>query len=203
MLTLPTSIIQELLALASDGAVLWLLSLPEYDIYLARNTEDIEWPAGSGIIYQKFWFNIGALKNTSAGAIPDLTIEIDNVGGMVEEEVMAHNYFLGATCNIYIVNSKCLNESTPIYHVAFQVLKPTCDGKTVSVKLGIENPILMAFPSWKFHGSICQYRQFKGPLCGYSGEGEKCDRKLEACIGYGNTERIGMQLGIIGEIQDA
>ena len=202
MLTLPTSIIQELLKLASDGAVLWLLSLPEYGIYLARNTEDIEWPAGSGTVYQKFWFNVGALKSAATGAIPDLTIEIDNVGGMVEGEVIANNYFFGAICNIYIVNSKCLNEATPIYWIAFQVLKPVCDGKTVQIKLGIENPILMAFPSWRFHGSICQYRQFKGRRCGYTGSEETCERTLEACLTYGNTERLGMQLGIIGEIQD-
>ncbi|MCE5334215.1 MAG: hypothetical protein LLG06_06465 [Desulfobacteraceae bacterium] len=199
MLTLPSSIVRDLHKLASSGAIVFLLSVPHYELYWARNTADIVW---RGNTYVRSWFDLGLIAGSSDASLPSLVVSISNIGGMVEHEVVRRNSFRGVDMNLYIVDSNCLYENTPLYQMVFQVLKPTCRTKSVEFKLGIENPILMSFPSWKTHGAICQYTEFGGYLCRYVGLYTECDRSVSNCIARSNVERFGAQLGIMGEIYE-
>jgi len=198
MLTPPSSIVQEMHKLHSSGALLYLAAIPSFSVYLARSLADIAW---NGTTYQKSWFEVDGIAEDADSHAPELLVHFSNLGGMVEAEVLASNNFAKALVTLYVVNSNCLDEVEPIYSVTLQVQKVTCTKKLVSFKLGLSNPLLVSFPSWKFHGSICQYAQFKGELCGYTGALTTCDRTLTNCLERANTERFGAQPGLLGSIQ--
>jgi phage-related protein len=199
MLNVPSSIIRELYDLHRESALVFLAELPDYDIRFARNTEDIEW---NGETWTKTWFEFDAIGESGEGKQPELNVTFSNIGGLVETEMIIHNNFAGATCNIYLVNSNCLDETDPVYSVSLQVQSANVTRKQVSIKLGLINPIMLSYPSWKFHGNLCQYTEFKGLLCGYSGALTTCDRTFAQCLARDNIERFGGQLGLLGEIQD-
>lgn len=197
MLSKPLSIVQEIHKLNTSSATVLLAALPDYNIYLARSLSDIVWNG----TYKAAWFEIEAMEEDSSSNAPQLSIVFSNLGGMVEDEVLVNNGFPEATVEIYLVNVNCLDQTDPVYSVIMQVQKVTCTRETVTFKLGMSNPLLMAFPGWKFHDSICQYAEFKGELCGYTGVLTTCNRTLTQCIARSNTERFGAQLGIMGAIQ--
>ena len=193
MIALPPILLEELHKLSSDGSTIALLEIPEHSIYLARNLEDVVW---NGLTWSKFWFEFEAVESASSDNVPELQLQTSNVGGIIEAIVLEHDNFSDSTCIIYFLNSNCLTETTPITQVTFQIMKPICDNKTVSLKLSAENPLLLSFPSWHYHGSICQYREYKGSLCGYTGDAGDCSRTLKACLDRGNQKRFGAQLGL-------
>jgi phage-related protein len=199
MITLPSSILEELHKLASDGAMLYLLEIPEHGIRLARNTEDVRW---CGEVYQKSWFEIESLQESGTGDNPELWVQASNIGGFLEAEIIAHNNFEDSTCVISIVNANCLDETEPIFSLTLDIMKPACDHKVASLKLSCENPLLLAYPAWKFHQNLCQYAEFKGDLCGYTGVDASCLRTLADCMSKSNQERFGGQLSLIGTFID-
>jgi len=205
MLSIPTSLMEELHKIGSGGSVIFLAELPAYSLYLARNNEDIVW---NGHTWEKCWFDIDGIgEDTNNSKAPEIQVNFSNIGGMIEEQIIAAGNFARAVVNLYIVNTNCLDEADPIYSVSLKVQKVTVNKKIVSFKVGLSNPLMMPFPTWQFHGSICQYFKngtlFKGPLCGYTGtEFTTCDYSISDCIERGNTERFGAQLGLLGAIQD-
>jgi phage-related protein len=193
MITLPAVIIEELHKLNRDSSTLALMEIPEHSIYLARNTEDITW---NGNTYTAFWFEFEAIESSSSGSVPELELQASNVTGNLEKEIIAHDNFSDSSCVISFVNSKHLSETTPIAQVTFQIVKPVLYGVVAGLSLSVKNPLLLAWPSWHYHGSICQYRKFKGALCGYSGDSAECNRTLQACIDRANQKRFGAQPGL-------
>lgn len=193
MISLPTAILQELHKNNSDGSTIALVEIPEHSIYLARNTDDVVW---DGHTWHKFWFEFDAVESASSNNVPELDLITSNLGGLIEQEIIAHDNFRDCTCIIRFVNSNCLNETTPIMEVTFNIVKPVVSNTTVTLKLSVENPLLRSFPSWHYHGSICQYKQFKDDLCGYSGAYTTCNRTIKDCLARGNQKRFGAQLGL-------
>lgn len=206
MITLPSSIMVELHKLNTDASVVYLAEIAIYTsgvvstyIRLARNIDDVTW---NSYTWQKSWFEIETISESSAGEIPELFIYTSNVGGLMEAEVLTYGTFADSTCTIYFVNTNCLTETTPIFSATFQIMKVTCNNQTVGLKLSVENPYLQAFPFWRIHGSLCQYPDFKGGRCGYAGATTTCNRTLAACIALGNSTRFGGQLGLFEEVVD-
>jgi phage-related protein len=199
MITLPSSIMQELHKIASDGAVIYLAEIPEHGIRLARNTEDVTWDSKT---WSKFWFELDPLSESTSGEVPELTVKVSNIGGFIEQEVVSHDNFEDSTLVLYFVNANCLSETTPILSLTFDIMKVSCDKNLVTIKLSCQNPILLAYPPWKFHGSLCQYPSFPSdPRCGYvAGVYTTCSRTLADCILRGNQARFGAQLGLINEV---
>ncbi len=199
MLSVPQSIMEEVHRLQSSGSVLFLASAPAYDKYLVNNLTDVWW---RGRNWEKAGFIIEGIGEDPDTHAPELLVHFSNIGGWVEEDVLASGNYARAEINLYVVNSNCLDKYTPIYSVKLQLQKVTCTRKVVTFKVGLNSPLLLPFPSWKFHGSICQYAEFKGELCGYVGDYTTCDRTLLQCQQRGNVERFGAQLGLLGAIQN-
>lgn len=204
MITLPTSLVQELHKIASDGSVVYLAEINVYEsgvlsetIRLARNYDDVTW---NGQTWTKSWFEIETISESSTGEIPELFIYTSNIGGLMEEEVLAHNDFQDSTCTLYFVNSNCLDETTAAFSATFNIMKPVCNNETVGLKLSVDNPYLQAYPFWRLHGSLCQYQTFKGDRCGYSGAITTCNRTLAACIAMSNQTRFGGALSLFEEV---
>lgn len=199
MLSLPAAILTELNTLNQSGALIYLVSVPNRGQYYARSRSDITWNSQT---WHKSWFEIDGIGEDSGTHAPELQISVSNIGGAIEADIIAHGNYSKDEIHIYAVNTNCLSETTPVFHVKLQILKVTCNRKAAVFKIGLNNPLLMAFPSWKTHDSICQYAEFKGTLCGYSGGLTTCNRTLADCLVRANTERFGAQLGIQGAIQN-
>jgi len=202
MLTPPLAAIQEIHKLHSSGSILYLIAVPQYGDYLARSRCDIAW---NGTTYQRSWFEIEGVAEDSDSQSPQVLVHFSNVGGFVEERVLANGNYSRAWVDLYVVNSNCLDETEPIYHVRLQVQKVTPTRKQVTFQLGLTNPLLLTFPAWKFHDSICQYKPYNLDLCP---KVAVCAQTLTACLAWGNdvsghpyTERFGAQLGLMGAIQ--
>jgi phage-related protein len=221
----PSSIAIELHKLATDGALLCLLEIPEYTIYLARNIEDVIW---NGKTFQKFWFELELINENTSGNVAGLTIQASNIGGFLENEIISHDNFNDSTCILYWVNSNCLSETESIFTISYDIIKVICTNTIVSLYLSAENPLLLNYPSWVFHSNICQYkdkvtiaipwgdddirghggfdyvqyRGFKGRLCGYIGIDTSCNRTITDCLSKGNQFRFGGQLGLKNKLQD-
>ena len=198
MLAPPTSIIQEIHKLHRTGAVIYLLEVHDHDKYLALNIRDVVW---NGRTWVKSYWEFETIQEDENHA-PEFWIHLSNVGGFVEQDVVDNDNYKRAWVTFYVVSSACLDETEAIYSIKLQVMKVACKYDVVSFKLGLENPLMMLWLAWKLHGSICQYSEFKGDLCGYSGAYTSCNRSLIQCIARGNEERFGAQLGLKGEMQD-
>jgi len=200
MLSIPSAILQELHALSSTGSVLFLVSIPAQDIYLARNTEDVIWNSKT---YQKFWFELDGITIDSDGKLPEISISVDNVNRLIQYYIEQADGFIGETLNLYIVNSNHLDVATPIYQMEFTVIGAPYDPKKVTFKLGMENPFYLKYPANSYHQNLCRYRVFKDSVqCRYSGAGSTCDRRWVTCVAYGNQARFGGQPGLIGTLLD-
>lgn len=204
MIMLPTSIMQELHKLASDGSILYLVEIivnnentADEHIRLARNVDNVVW---DGETWSKSWFEIESIQEGSSGDVPELFLYTSNIGGLMEEEILSRDDLQDATCTVYLVNSNCLDETTPIYSATFDVMKVVCNNETVGIKISCPNPYLQSFPMWKLHGSLCQYPVFKETRCGYVGAATSCDRTLATCISLSNSSRFGAFLGLSREV---
>lgn len=198
MISLPATILEELHKMSRGSSTLALLEIPEHDIRLAQNTEDVVW---NGQTWTKFWFEFDTIEDASADKVPELQVSTSNIGGQMEAEIIAHDNFEECTCIVRFVNSSCLDETTPIAQATFQIMKPIVDNITAALKLSADNPLLLSYPSWKYHGSLCQV-PFKGDLCGYSGAYTTCAGTLAACLERGNQKRFGAQLGLSDDYVD-
>jgi phage-related protein len=209
----PTSIATELHKLAADGSMLCLaeitgttsLGVP-YTLRIARNIEDVVW---LGVTWSRFWFDPEVVDEATTGNVPELQVHANNIGGYLEALVIQYENLAGAKCTLYWVNSNCLDETEPVFSITLDVAKPICSRRVVSLKLVAQNPLLLKYPSWVFHGTVCQYkdkvgayRGFRGVLCGYAGVDTTCARTLAACLAKGNVARFGAQLGLRGDAQD-
>jgi phage-related protein len=199
MITMPVSLSEALHKLASDGTILALLEIPECSIQLVRNIDDVIW---NGVTWNKFWFELDIIEDATTGNVPELNIVTSNIGGFVESQVIANDNFNDCTCIIRLIDSSVLNETTPILEMTFDIIKVTVTRLAVTMKIGSVNPLMHKFPGWLLDGSVCQYKQFKGDLCGYSGSYTTCGRTLADCIQRANQARFGAQLGLKYESTD-
>jgi hypothetical protein len=209
MITLPSSILTELHKLQSDGSVIYLIEIitPSGTLRLARNTEDIVWDSHT---WTKSWFTIDVLTESTSGEVPELWVNMSNIGGLVEQQIIAYNNLIDSTCVLYFVNTNCLTETEPILSMTLDIAKVACTRTAASMKLTALNPFSMAYPQWRLHGAICQYPTYDPDVtspfhdlrCGYTGAIATCDRTLGDCLTHGNYLRFGAQLGIYKEIPD-
>lgn len=206
MIVLPASILLELHKLTTNSTNLMLLEIPEHSLQYVHNTENIVW---DGKTWLKGWFQFGDIDDMTTDRVPELTIQTSNIGGAMEREILAHDNFEDSTCILRIVNSSCLSETTPIFQVAFQIMKPIVSRQIAALRLSAENPLLLSYPSWHYHASLCQYTGptgsafgFKGAYCHYAGLDAACDRTLIDCLSKSNVKYFGAQLGLSDDYVD-
>ena len=215
MITLPTSLNNEIRKIASSGSILTLIEIPctinsvNLDIRIVKNLADVTW---NGHVWTKSWFEIDTIDETSTGNPPELSVSISNIGGLVEDQLILRNNLDGCECTIYFISSitTLTDYNTPIFSVTFNVMKVKCSRDIATVKLSVQNPMLLNCPSFQLHGTICQYPKFSNsvltpdPRCPYVGAYTTCNRTLSDCLlrWPGGLLPFGGQLGLLGELQD-
>jgi hypothetical protein len=179
--TMPTGLKSELKKLAG-GTIIALAEVlypddPTKDIIIARNLEAVAW---NGKTWLASWFEIDPISQNKT---PELWVRIDNVGGAVEKQCRDRGNLDGLDCSLYFISHALLSETYPISSFTFNIMKVVYDRDVVSVKLSVQNPMMLNCPTTQIHGSICQYPKFPGdPRCQYYGPLTTCNRTLADCL---------------------
>jgi hypothetical protein len=201
MLPIPSNVLEEMHKLHRDGSLLCLVAVADANIYIARNVRDVVW---NSITWVKSWFEIEGVTQDGSEYAPTIQIHFSNIGGYVEQIVRDNNMLRGMEAELYVINSKLLEDDEYIFYSKFQIKKPIVTRNIVTIVAGLDNPLMLAWPTWKMHDSICQYPNFPGdPRCPYVGALTTCNRTIVDCLErHGHANYFGAQMGIITAIQD-
>lgn len=155
----------------------WLLCLQmvnvagDLTIRVVNNTEDVTF---KGELYQAFPFEIDTIPEATKGSLPTVAIKLSNVDRTIQAYVEQDATFgSGWTVTLFLVHADHLADTSPEGQVSeieqtWQSLDVTASAETITINLGMANPMLVQFPSQKFSGGFCQ-RVFKQhPGCPYT-----------------------------------
>ncbi len=103
----------------------------------------------------------------------------------------------GTAVNVYIVDSIYLNNAIPKDSYSMEILTSSVGSKRqVSITLGSENLIDIAFPQDSYQKNSCRYNYLFDSRCGYSGSVLTCKRTYADCVAHENQLRYGGFLGV-------
>ena len=191
-----TALVAEKNKVASVSA--WLLlvevNFPSAEtIYITDNTEDFDW---NGQTWQALPFKLDPIREDGKGALPTFALRITNVGRLLTSVIEQYDGCTGATVTLRVINSAHPEELEPVFEEVGSISGVTVDKDWASFTVGAENPLLQRSPRQRYLMNHCRYKEFKGELCGYTGDAGNCDRTMSTCDSLGNLTRFGGFPGI-------
>ncbi len=191
-------------------------------VRFARNPDPVTFDAGDGSgprQYLPFAFELGDLKVSSQGSVPELDLKVSNVMRVLQTVIEQYSGVVGAYCNLYVVNA-ANPAGEPELAMSFTVKQTVCDAKLVTFKLGAASPLRRLFPLFMYRPNYCiwtfnnptfqalaaaaaaagntAYRN-PGKQCGYLGPMTTCSHTIDGatgCQAHGNLLRIGTFPGV-------
>lgn len=148
--------------------------------------EDIEWPVGSGTVYDGRPVRINALPSARGGQV----------------EIAVANHDLAVTKLLTTDPAGAVVTVTRLWYdpatLAPDAAEVLADGAVVQgYEVGDWVTLRAALPSaaerkapTRLFDRICQW-EFKGPECGYAGAETSCDHTDERCVALGNFANFG------------
>ena len=184
---------------ASTGAWLVLLEIQFQGVTLkiVNNTEDIEWPSGTGQLWVAFPFTLDDVVEDKNGELPKLTLKVSNVTRTVQQYIEQYAGGTDATVILRVAHSEHLDLTTPEIEEYFMVKKTTTDAYWATFTLGPDYTMTQRVPPDKYMKNFCPF-PFKGIRCGYAGSATECNKTLKRCRELGNSVRFGGEVGIPG-----
>lgn len=167
-------------------------------IRVVNNTEDIEWPAGSGQIWTAFPFRLGDLTEDSRGEFPSWQLKISNVSKTMSRYLEQYKGGTDVKVVLRVVMSEHLDLAEPVMYETFSVEDTGQDAIWAMFNLGPAFSTKRRFPPETYRKNFCQFK-FKGIRCGYNGSAAECNKTLKRCRELGNSVRFGGEPGISGE----
>lgn len=156
-------------------------------VRLVRNTEDIIWNKSTWYAYP-----VEIENYTEDGkTLPALNLKVSAGGGTLVTYLQKYNGLADSIVNLYIINSKLLDVSTPEMELAFQVTSTSYDEQWITFTLGPSPELANRFPAWRYLTDFCPF--VCGDIrCGYTGD-KTCQNNLASCL---IPERFGGEPGI-------
>jgi lambda family phage minor tail protein L len=195
-LTIPLSILIEKNQLSSPHS--WLMTLDvainSKTYYFVRNTENITF---KGQTYGVFPFDLASVDENSKGELPQLTLRVSNVGGILQQDVEDTDGAVGATVLVRFINTVDLAADFAFAERLYEIVSAVIKGDWMSFTLGAPNPLRKAFPGDLYRVDYCNW-QFKSAECAYAGATSTCARTLDACRALNNSGRFGGYPGLGG-----
>lgn len=182
----------------SDGAYIFLLeiSLPTgTTLRLARNTEDIEWPAGSGTVWQRFNFDFDEMDESSKGELREVTLRVSNVSRALMryaeelEEYRKVNGRESLPLRLICVNSNLLDQEEPEGEWEFEDrgIDFPAPMKFMEVRIGADDLFGKPVPRRRHIRDYCSWEVAEE--CPYVAT---CDRNISTCrSSFSNSENFG------------
>lgn len=182
--------------LTSNSVFLSLLEINipsvEETLRVVSNNEDIVW---AGKTWQRFPFEVGEYTESSNAEISTVKITVSNVYNKIGqyirqyESYIKQNVFEPIKVIFYIVNSKDLDNMTPIVEHNLTLTSPSIKDSIVFT-LSAKNLFNAKIPKSRMLRNSCRFK-FKSTLCGYKGPEEECDKTLFRCRELNNSTRYG------------
>ncbi|TLP41033.1 hypothetical protein [Arcobacter arenosus] len=196
MLNLSSVVAVEKNKLNTDSLFLVLLeiNIPDTDtIRIVNNNEDIAW---NSYTWQMFPFSIDERSETSNAEISQFQIKVANINNVIGEYVRKYetyvktNGFTPITCTLYVVNTKDLDNTTPVFSTNLILSSTSINFAEVSFKVSARDLFRARTPLYRMYPNNCRFK-FKSTQCGYSGVASSCDKSLSNCRTLSNSSRYG------------
>jgi hypothetical protein len=178
------------------GAYIILLEcmLPSGTVFrIANNTEDIEWPTGSGTAWQHVGFGLDDVEDTDSGELRETGIKVSDPSAALltyfkELEVWRKaNGRERCQIRIIVVNSNLLSQADPEKEWEFEDRGMSHDMKQASIRLAVANVFSRQIPRRTILRDFCMW--ISTDQCPHVGI---CDRTLATCRAtYDNAINFG------------
>ncbi len=171
-----------------------------YSIRICSNTDEIEWPTGSGTIWTPYPFALNSFGENSKNEVSTTTLQISNIDRLLNTFVESHKGFRRSVVTIRIVHSNALNSALVPEH-KFRVKGVSVNAEWVVFSIGANAIFSKQDPQSNMHRTFCRYkRRLDDPLCGYTRENpdhtQTCDGTITKCRELNWSLRFGGFPGI-------
>ena len=182
----------------TQGSV-WLsmleINIPSVDetIRIVNNNEDITW---NGNDWQRFPFELDEVSENSNGETSQFQIKVGNVNNIIGQYIRQYevhtklNGFQPITVSLYIVNSKDLDNETPVYKTNLILTTSSINAIEVSFTVSARDLYRARTPIHKMYPNSCRFK-FKDGFCAYDGVEIVCDKTLGRCRELKNSANFG------------
>ena len=184
-------------ALASSGiwAILIEIYIPQLDDYIrvTSNNEDMIW---NSLTWQSFPFKMDEIGDSTKGEIPQFSISISNINGVVQSYLEEADGGVGSEVRLLIINTNIVSD-VPEVELEFIVKSTNVDATWANFVLGVINPFSitvgqrMLRTGCRYTGANETLNGFKGLRCKYSGSETECNKTLTRCRELNNTPNFG------------
>ena len=183
--------------LNTDSSFLCLLdiTIPSVaeTVRIVNNNEDITWNSEN---YQAFPFDIDEISESANAELSQFSIKVGNANNIVGQYVRQYEAYIkefgfqAITCTLYVVNTKDLDNTEPIYSTNLILSSSNVTAIEVTFTVSARDLFRVRTPLHRMFPNSCRFA-FKSTQCGYIGSENNCDKTLFSCQGYGNSDRYG------------
>lgn len=160
---------------------------------IVNNNEDITW---KGFSWLKFPFELDEISQSANAETSQFQIKVGNVKNIIGQYIRQYdayvktNGFEAITVVLYIVNSKDLANTIPVYSTNLILTTSNLNHLEVSFTVSARDLFRARTPQTRMFPNSCRFK-FKSTLCGYTGAIASCDKSLSRCMQLGNSKRYG------------
>ena len=199
MNNLSPAVILEKNKIANDQPFLALLEIqiphiPE-PIRIVHNNEDIEWPSGTGNIWQAVPFQIDEVTEDGK-EISQINVKVCNVDRTVSQYLEASSGATGTCVTFRLVHAAHLDLTEPELEEDFSVIKAVADMNWATFTIGPDFYTNQRVPWDVYLKDYCPYH-FKDLECTYNGAETTCNHTLTRCRALNNSKRFGGEASLI------
>jgi lambda family phage minor tail protein L len=178
---------------------IWLYSI-QYDsdsnswLYYNGSGVDVIF---DGVLYLKQVVIHDTINEGSSGRLNNTIMKIGNADRGIQYYLENYNGLKKCRILIKIVFKEALDNPDCFDEYEYFVDSSSAQEEFATINLASAFDVLnLLVPSRIFSANRCQYKQFKGVECGYSGGVSSCDRTLQTCQTLLNSSRFGGFVGV-------
>ena len=167
-------------------------SVPE-TLRIVNNNDDVSW---KGFTWLKFPFELDEISQTANAETSQFQIKVGNVKNIIGQYIRQYDVYVKTNgfepirVVLYIVNSKDLANTTPVYSTNLILTTSSLNHLEVSFTVSARDLFRARTPQTRMFPNSCRFK-FKSTLCGYAGSVSTCDKSLSRCRQLGNSKRYG------------
>ena len=160
---------------------------------IVNNNEDITWKS---FTWLKFPFELDEISQSANAETSQFQIKVGNVKNIIGQYIRQYdayvktNGFEPITVVLYIVNSKDLANTTPVYTTNLILTTSSLNHLEVSFTVSARDLFRARTPQTRMFPNSCRFK-FKSALCGYTGSETQCNKSLSRCRQLSNSNRFG------------
>lgn len=160
---------------------------------IVNNNDDVTW---KGFTWLKFPFELDEISQSANAETSQFQIKVGNVKNIIGQYIRQYDVYVKTNgfepirVNLYIVNSKDLANTTPVYTTNLILTTSSLNHLEVSFTVSARDLFRARTPQTRMFPNSCRFK-FKSALCGYVGSVSTCDKSLSRCRQLGNSKRYG------------